>query len=394
MEPEEGSDPLDFTAIGDQVYFTIRGPGGERIGYRTDAQAEGVEPMLLAADSSPIEEPKPLGALAGTHYIRDNTSVYRDTSQGFEPITIPGLLVFSTSNAVELGAHLFFLAQATNGDVNIYQLDSENNVTMTLVPPAAAISPGTTQVFSFVDRLIFLESGPTADSGVYEFIPVTSAPTLIDIPPGRSQSSDPRLTGFPNVFLDEGQMVLFHENDSGTVDILLNENGGTTLVENFDINPSDYESVKSLGIDNSVASQAVFILISKTPGAPAKFLISDETSQGTYIWNDRFPSLDDLDLSELREAVGSGSSDAVITLVFAAAIQGEKALQSSGIEPFVVTTQSGPTRIVDLNPGPASSNPSEFFTLGSDIYFAANDGIHGHELWRLTLIRPDSFIVK
>jgi len=36
---------------------------------------------------------------------------------------------------------------------------------------------------------------------------------------------------------------------------------------------------------------------------------------------------------------------------------------------------------MDINPGPASSNPSDFSTIGQKTYFSADNGRHGEELW-------------
>ena len=40
-----------------------------------------------------------------------------------------------------------------------------------------------------------------------------------------------------------------------------------------------------------------------------------------------------------------------------------------------------PTLVKDINPF-GSSNPTSLTTIGSTIYFAANDGVHGNELWK------------
>jgi ELWxxDGT repeat protein len=41
-----------------------------------------------------------------------------------------------------------------------------------------------------------------------------------------------------------------------------------------------------------------------------------------------------------------------------------------------------PQLLADINLGSASSNPSDMVVIGTETYFAANDGIHGNELWR------------
>jgi len=39
----------------------------------------------------------------------------------------------------------------------------------------------------------------------------------------------------------------------------------------------------------------------------------------------------------------------------------------------------------DINPGPASSDPSDIIVIGQIAYFSADDGSHGRELWKLTI---------
>lgn len=42
---------------------------------------------------------------------------------------------------------------------------------------------------------------------------------------------------------------------------------------------------------------------------------------------------------------------------------------------------SGPVLLKDINPS-GSSNPSQMTVVGSTLFFAANDGVHGNELWK------------
>lgn len=44
-------------------------------------------------------------------------------------------------------------------------------------------------------------------------------------------------------------------------------------------------------------------------------------------------------------------------------------------------TANGTGIVRDLNPGPASANPTEFLVIGGLMYFSANDGLTGAELW-------------
>jgi ELWxxDGT repeat protein len=67
---------------------------------------------------------------------------------------------------------------------------------------------------------------------------------------------------------------------------------------------------------------------------------------------------------------------AVDQLFFAAndGVNGRELWKSDG-------TEAGTELVKDINPGEGDSNPKEFCAVGSLLYFQANDGIHGAELW-------------
>src|SRR5690348_16595483 len=47
-----------------------------------------------------------------------------------------------------------------------------------------------------------------------------------------------------------------------------------------------------------------------------------------------------------------------------------------------ITLSLTPQMVLDINPGPASSYPRPPLAIGSIGYFAADDGLHGLELWK------------
>jgi ELWxxDGT repeat protein len=47
-------------------------------------------------------------------------------------------------------------------------------------------------------------------------------------------------------------------------------------------------------------------------------------------------------------------------------------------------TPAGTSQVADIKPGPGNSFPGQFAVLGKSLLFAADDGVHGYELWRLT----------
>jgi ELWxxDGT repeat protein len=58
----------------------------------------------------------------------------------------------------------------------------------------------------------------------------------------------------------------------------------------------------------------------------------------------------------------------------------------NGGEPWVTDgTSAGTAMLADLNPGATNSNPTDFTRAGGLVYFAANDGTSGIELWAVPL---------
>jgi len=45
-------------------------------------------------------------------------------------------------------------------------------------------------------------------------------------------------------------------------------------------------------------------------------------------------------------------------------------------------TDAGTVLVADLNPGPLSSNPDWLTAVGDTMFFSADDGISGRELWK------------
>src|SRR5207244_3448853 len=45
-------------------------------------------------------------------------------------------------------------------------------------------------------------------------------------------------------------------------------------------------------------------------------------------------------------------------------------------------TKKGTVMVADINPGPGGSNPTYFMEVNGQILFVADDGTHGRELWK------------
>ncbi len=54
----------------------------------------------------------------------------------------------------------------------------------------------------------------------------------------------------------------------------------------------------------------------------------------------------------------------------------------------------GTSRVADINPGPGSSIPTQLVVSGDTLYFSANDGTSGAELWAVDTGRPDTSVAS
>jgi hypothetical protein len=45
-------------------------------------------------------------------------------------------------------------------------------------------------------------------------------------------------------------------------------------------------------------------------------------------------------------------------------------------------TAAGTVMVIDINPGAGHSNPGDFTVFNGALYFSADDGTNGHELWK------------
>lgn len=112
---------------------------------------------------------------------------------------------------------------------------------------------------------------------------------------------------------------------------------------------------------------------------------SDGTEEGTQLVKDIFPG---------PEPTASGNRPQFLTnvngtLFFAAddGVHGMELWKSDG-------TDAGTTLVKDIFNGPIGSFPQSLFHANGVLYFAANDGSTGHELWRSDGTENGTFLVK
>ncbi len=163
------------------------------------------------------------------------------------------------------------------------------------------------------------------------------------------------------------------------------------------LNPED-NSVKSVGngIDfgtSSFASQfalttfdpeVMFVLNEKL------YLHIDDAAYGYELWvfDPLAPIAIDVNPKMIRD-LNPGTGDAyphnftaVGDTLYFSAQDGLKGYELWAFDTAAASSATNPKMLKDLRVGALSSQPSDFFAVGSDLYFSANDGSTGRELWK------------
>jgi ELWxxDGT repeat protein len=148
-----------------------------------------------------------------------------------------------------------------------------------------------------------------------------------------------------------------------------------------DINPTGNSSPSSftgLGVGDSIFFLTLEVVFSASDGVHGNELWgSDGTQAGTHMLADANPGgggSDPQDLTPLNSGAFFSSNDNVF---FTAndGVHGRELWLSNGI--------SADTRLVaDINSGGAGSNPEYLTNVFGTLFFSADDGVHGRELWR------------
>ena len=102
--------------------------------------------------------------------------------------------------------------------------------------------------------------------------------------------------------------------------------------------------------------------------------VSDGTPAGTYLAKDINPGV---------EGSLNGAS-AIVPLIHSAVLSASDS--ATGLELWKTNGQwAGTVPVQEIFPGPRSSSPAPFVQAANQVFFLADDGIHGRELWVIPL---------
>lgn len=209
----------------------------------------------------------------------------------------------------------------------------------------------------------------------------TEAGTVMvkDINPNVGQGS------FPNNFISMSGTIYFRANDGGGYELWKSDGTteGTVMVK--DINPGAAGS----DAQNLTLFNGAIYLIAAQPATGYELWKSNGTDDGTVLVKDINPGTGG---SRPNGSFDGGFVAIGTTLYFIAndGMHGDELWKSNG-------TDAGTVLVKDIRPGSANSSPAywrEFIAIGTTLYFLANDGTTGDELWKSDGSEAGTVLVK
>jgi ELWxxDGT repeat protein len=414
-----GPYPGNLTALGNTLFFTAYDSvNGEEL-WRSDGTAAGT---VRVADISPgdygsypsnlrvvgntlffqaydsvngSELWKSDGTAAGTVLVKDIRP--GDSSSYFYKLTVVGNTLFFTvdigrteelwksdgtaagtvlvkniglepSNLTAVGSTLFFSTIGVSGR-ELWKSDGTAAGTVLVKNIRPGSSSSSPRNLTAVGSTLFFSANDGVNGAELWKSDGTAAGTVL------VKDIDPGSSGS---YLDNltavGNTLFFSANDGVNGYELWKSDGtaaGTVLVK--DIRPgSSFSSSSDLRYLTAVGSTLFFTANDGVNGW--ELWKSDGTAAGTVLVKDIRPGSSFSSSSDVRYLTAVGS-----TLFFQAdnGVNGEELWKSDG-------TEAGTILVGDIRPGSSSSDPQNLRVVGSTLYFTADDGVNGRELWAVS----------
>jgi len=184
--------------------------------------------------------------------------------------------------------------------------------------------------------------------------------------------------------------LLFAADDGKNGSELWMTNGtepGTTMVK--DINPGKKGSgPASLTVMDTGGASGWLVFFSADDGKNGRELwVSNGSAEGTTLVKDINPGKKDSNPANLTVLYTGGASGPLLFFTADDGKNGTELWVSNGTEP-------GTTMVKDINPGKKGSNPANLTVYNGLLYFTADDGKNGTELWVSNGTEPGTTMVK
>jgi ELWxxDGT repeat protein len=335
----------DGTPAGTRLVKDIAVNGGTKYPYVQDSNPCGMtvvgDTLYFAAFGGDQGSGlwKSDGTEAGTTFIKDVAlDCYSGQKTGL--VTVDGLIYFSG-------------LQPPNFYPALWRTDGTSQGT-------ALVKPVTAQnLISFGGRLLFFGffgSTTLEGSGLWTSDGTSAGTSIV-------KSFGGYLTPFTRL---KDVLLFFAATQDNRIELWRTDGtpGGTTFLADFPF------GLVGNGPNGLVSAGDRVFFTGQDAGHGVELWTSDGTPGGTRIVRDVDP----------RNLTAFGD-----VLLFSARdpIHGEELWQSDG-------TEEGTFLVQDISPGPASSSPGNFMKAGPLVYFTADDGESGAELWAMPLSALDS----
>ncbi|WP_375327632.1 ELWxxDGT repeat protein [Microcystis sp. BLCC-F210] len=407
-----GPYPSNLTARGNTLFFTAYDSvNGEEL-WRSDGTAAGT---VAVADINPgdygsypgnltvvgstlffqaydsvngTELWKSDGTEAGTVLVKDINP--GDSSSYFDNLTALGNTLFFTNaglwksdgtaagtvlvknisldNLTAVGNTLFFSARGVSGN-ELWKSDGTAAGTVLVKNIRPGSSSSDPRYLTAVGNTLFFTADNGANGRELWKSDGTAAGTVLVKDIGLGSSYFP-----PSYLTAVGNTLFFRAFDGVNGQELWKSDGtaaGTVLVK--DIRPGPGGSLDFFTQMTAVGNTLFFTAFDSVNGT--ELWKSDGTAAGTVLVKDINPGYDNpfsgLNPQNLT-AVGN-------TLFFTAddGVNGRELWKSDG-------TEAGTILVGDIRPGSSSSDPQNLRVVGSTLYFTADDGVNGRELWAVS----------
>ena len=383
IHPSIASNPAQLLAVGTTLFFTaLDGSTGTEL-WKSDGTAAGtvqVKDVWSGASSSSISLMTAAGSLvfftandgangselwvsdgtgAGTFMVKDINATAANTGSSIASLRAVGPIMMFTANDGVSGTELWRSDGTAAGTFMVMDISPGSSSSS-----LSGMTVSGSQLFFITQAngLPSVYSGPGQELWRSDG---TSAGTFVvrDISPGYLSS------GTNNITADGQGGVYFSASNGGTAPANGNElwhtdgtNLGTVLVK--DINPGTGGSSPS----NLVMMNGLLYFSASLDTTGTELWRSDGSDSGTYM------------VRELNAGLG-GSSPSVIassgSMLFALASNGGDGSELVGID----TASSSARQLRDHTTGTSGSFAANVRAINGRVVFAANDGVNGQELW-------------
>jgi ELWxxDGT repeat protein len=408
--PDHGARPRAMVDLGGKLLFVVNGASGQELWTNAWAPPGGMPaPARLKDGFSAILEP--MVVLNGKVYFSASTSATgyelwssdgTPSGTGLVKDILPGADSASPSRLTAFHGKLLFSATTPGTGAELWVSDGTEAGTALLKD----INPGATGSGLNIHGVIGTEAYLSANNGVHGTelwkTDGTAAGTVLvkDVLPGAAHSHPRELRGVNGslVFValsSSGQDVLWRLDASGVVQqVTLSASAGTpsgltlhngtlfffthSILWKYDGTSAAATAVAS----NRFVSPSSLVSVGNT-----LFFLASTQTQGLELWRSDGTSAG----TALVRDVLPGRQGGVVGGLVGLPAQGLVVFRATdgahGVEPWVSDGTEGGTRMLaDLAPGALTSNPLGFTLSGDSVFFSADEGTLGAELWRAPLV--------